>query len=292
MKYHLWVVLFLSPCMIPTLAPYSNLTLTMSPLQIHSNYITTVKRLNKWSYFTIHWIDVKEPQGGFLHRPYGRSPDVDDSNVAVIFQPFLRNLFPFSIVFISMNGNLYFRCRIVDMILDQSTEESADPLDSCLIGEVCVHVVGWGVPAGQGPLRPGGGSGSGLVLSSRCWPEVVVKEHHLGHIAELVGQHLPQLGLVLLPLLWAKVVAEVDLGVVLSDHHPVSGQPQGETLRHGVWQLNLGTEHWKGHNLVNIGRPEFCPIWICTHRCHRAQLCSCPHPHQCSSSQILSCFPT
>lgn len=67
-----------------------------------------------------------------------------------------------------MNGNLYFRCRIVDMILDQSTEESADPLDSCLIGEVCVHVVGWGVPAGQGPLRPGGGSGSGLVLSSRC----------------------------------------------------------------------------------------------------------------------------
>ena len=30
MKYHLWELRFLSPCIIPTLAPYSNLTLTMS----------------------------------------------------------------------------------------------------------------------------------------------------------------------------------------------------------------------------------------------------------------------
>ena len=103
------------------------------------------------SYFTIHGIDVKEAQGRFLNSPDSRSPDIEDSNMAIIFQPFLRDFFSFIHVH-TQNLDKYVLCFLANL---QFTEKSKDPLDCCLMSEVCVHVVSGGVPTGQGPLRPG-----------------------------------------------------------------------------------------------------------------------------------------
>ena len=73
-----------------------------------------------------------------------------------------------------------------------------------------------------------------IIFSWTGAPEVVIKEDHVCHITQLLGQHLPQLRLIHLLLLRPERVAEGDLGGVLRDHDPMSRQAERDTLRHRV----------------------------------------------------------